>query len=81
MFCVSPDVVEYYGMDGIVATIDAGLGGKGGKGGEGGTHGKGSGCSGKADDGRDGKDGADGQRGDFLYVVADVDSFIEQLFK
>ncbi|MBR1878647.1 MAG: hypothetical protein IJ814_06560 [Paludibacteraceae bacterium] len=81
LFCLSPDFIETYGIDGLIATIDAGIGGKGGKGGEGGIHGKGSGCSGKANDGKDGKDGRDGQRGDFLYVAADVDAFIGQIFK
>ena len=81
LLCLSPDLIEAYGLDGLIATIDAGIGGKGGKGGEGGIHGKGSGCSGKAQDGKDGKDGKDGQRGDFLYVQADVDAFFTQIFK
>lgn len=81
LICVSPDLVAMYGLEGMVITIDAGLGGKGGKGGAGGKHGTGSGCSGKAADGKDGRDGKDGKRGDFLYVLADVDAFNNQIFK
>lgn len=81
LLCISPELVAQYGMDGLIVTVDAGLGGKGGKGGEGGIHGKGSGCSGKAPDGRDGADGKDGLQGDFLYVLADVNGFYQQVFK
>ena len=81
LFFISTELVEAYGLDGLVATIDAGKGGKGGKGGEGGIHGKGSGCSGKAPDGKNGKDGMDGKRGDFLYVLADVNSIYQQIIK
>lgn len=81
LFFISTELVEAYGLDGLVATIDAGKGGKGGKGGEGGIHGKGSGCSGKAPDGKNGKDGKDGKRGDFLYVLADVNSIYQQIIK
>ena len=81
LFCVSPELVAAYGQDGLVATIDAGKGGKGGKGGQGGKHGKGSGCSGKADDGKDGKDGKDGTRGDFLYVLTDVNEIYNHIVK
>ncbi len=80
LLCLSPDMTDTYGLDGLIVTIDAGLGGKGGKGGQGGAHGKGSGCSGRAENGRDGRDGKDGQRGDFLYVRADVDAFCQQIF-
>jgi len=81
LFCISPELVEAYGMDGLIATVDAGIGGKGGKGGEGGIHGKGSGCSGKAPDGKNGKNGRDGKQGDFLYVLSDVYGFYSQIFK
>ncbi len=81
LLCISPELVQAYGMDGLVVTIDAGLGGKGGKGGEGGIHGKGSGCKGKAENGKDGKDGKDGKRGDFLYVLSDVQAFYQRLFQ
>ena len=81
LLCVSPELVEAYGRDGLIATIDAGIGGKGGKGGQGGKHGTGSGCSGKAADGQDGKDGKDGQRGDFLYVLTNVNEMYNDLLK
>ena len=81
LLCISPDLLAKYGEDGLVATIDAGQGGKGGKGGQGGRHGTGSGCSGKAQDGKDGRDGKDGVRGDFLYVLADVDAFYKDIMK
>lgn len=81
LFCISPELVAAYGLDGLIATVDAGLGGKGGKGGEGGIHGKGSGCTGKAADGKNGRDGKDGKQGDFLYVLADVNGFYQQIFK
>jgi len=80
LFCLSPEIIATYGLDGVIATIDAGLGGKGGKGGRGGKHGKGSGCSGTAPDGKDGRDGRDGKRGDFLYVQADVETFYQRIF-
>ena len=80
LICVSPDFVQTFGLNGLLTTIDAGKAGKGGKGGEGGIHGKGSSCSGKAPDGKDGKDGVDGKRGDFLYVLADVDSFCQKAY-
>lgn len=67
------------GLNSVTAWIDAGKGGIGGKGGQGGLHGKGSGCSGKAPDGADGRNGQDGTRGDFLYVIGDVQSTINQL--
>ena len=81
LLCVSPELVAAYGRDGLIATIDEGKGGKGGKGGQGGKHGTGSGCSGKAADGRDGKDGKDGVRGDFLYVLTDVNAMYNDLMK
>lgn len=81
LLCVSPELVSAYGRDGMIATIDAGRGGKGGKGGQGGKHGTGSGCNGKAADGRDGKDGKDGQRGDFLYVLTDVNEMYNDIVK
>lgn len=81
LLCVSPELVAAYGQDGLIATIDAGKGGKGGKGGQGGKHGKGSGCKGQADDGKDGKDGKDGQRGDFLYVLTDVNEMYNHIAK
>jgi len=81
LLCISPELMADYGMDGVIATVDAGLGGKGGKGGEGGIHGKGSGCTGKAPNGKDGKDGRDGKPGDFLYVKANVNEFYLNIFK
>ena len=80
LICVSPDFVQTFGLNGLLTTIDAGKAGKGGKGGEGGIHGKGSSCSGKAPDGKNGKDGVDGKRGDFLYVLTDVDSFCQKAY-
>jgi len=81
VFCISPELMEAYGLDGLIATVDPGKGGKGGKGGEGGIHGKGSGCSGKAADGKDGRDGHDGQKGDFLYLLTDVNELYRQIFQ
>ena len=81
LICLTPDMIDTYGLDCVVTTIDGGKGGKGGKGGEGGIHGKGSGCTGKAPDGKDGKDGVDGIRGDFLYVNADCLSFFTKVLQ
>lgn len=78
LLCVSPELMAAYGEDGLIATIDAGKGGKGGKGGEGGKHGTGSGCSGKAADGKHGTDGKDGVRGDFLYVLSNVNGLYDK---
>lgn len=75
LICVSDALLNTFGLDAVSATIDGGKGGQGGKGGKGGRHGEGSGCSGKAADGKDGPKGHDGKRGDFLYVVADVNEF------
>lgn len=79
LFCISPEMVATYGLDGLVAFVDAGTGGVGGKGGAGGRHGNGSGCSGKAPDGRNGRDGKNGRQGDFLYVLTDVNPFYQQI--
>ncbi len=79
LFCISPEMVATYGLDGLVAFVDAGIGGVGGKGGAGGRHGNGSGCSGKAPDGRNGRDGKNGRQGDFLYVLTDVNPFYQQI--
>jgi len=81
LLCISPELIHSYELDGLVATIDAGIGGKGGKGGEGGIHGKGSKCKGKAANGKDGKDGKNGKRGDFLYVLSDVNTFYHNILK
>jgi len=81
LFCISPELVEAYDLDGIIAFVDAGKGGKGGKGGEGGKHGTGSGCTGKAADGKNGRDGKDGKQGDFLYVLSDVNTFYQKLLE
>ena len=81
LLCISPELIEAYGMDGLIVTVDAGKGGKGGKGGEGGIHGKGSGCNGKAPDGKDGKNGKDGKKGDFLYVLTDVNTLYQQIIQ
>lgn len=79
LFCISPELIADFGLDGLIAFVDPGLGGWGGKGGQGGRHGTGSGCSGKAPDGKDGKDGKNGRFGDFLMVLTDVNSFYQQL--
>lgn len=81
LIALDPYLIQLYGLDCVITTIDGGKGGKGGKGGEGGIHGKGSGCTGKAADGKDGKDGVDGKRGDFLYVQADVYSFFTKVLQ
>ena len=81
LLCISPELVHSYGLDGLIATIDAGIGGKGGKGGEGGIHGKGSGCKGRAANGKNGKNGKDGKRGDFLYVLTDVKTFYHNILR
>ena len=81
LIALDPYLIETYGLDCVIATIDGGKGGKGGKGGEGGIHGSGSGCSGKAPDGKDGKAGQDGKRGDFLYIQADVVSFFSKVLQ
>ncbi len=80
LFCVSQILLDQYGLEAISGTIEAGKGGQGGEGGKGGIHGQGSGCSGKAPDGKRGKNGKDGKRGDFLYVVADVNGFYLSMF-
>lgn len=80
LFCVSEALLNQFGLDAISAWVDAGKGGKGGAGGKGGIHGKGSGCSGKAPDGKPGRDGRNGKRGDFLYIVADVNGFYLSMF-
>ena len=80
LICVSQLLLDQFGLEAISAYIDAGKGGTGGDGGKGGIHGKGSPCSGKAADGARGKDGKDGKRGDFLYVVADVNGFYLSMF-
>lgn len=69
------------GLGCITAWIDAGIGGQGGKGGEGGIHGRGSGCYGTARNGANGRHGRNGQRGDFLYVIGDVQSWIKEGLK
>lgn len=81
LLCISPELMQTYDLDGLITTIDAGIGGKGGKGGEGGIHGKGSKCKGRAANGKNGKDGKDGKRGDFLYVLSDVNTFYQQILK
>ena len=80
LICVSQLLLDQFGLEAISAHIEAGKGGKGGDGGKGGIHGKGSPCSGKAPDGARGRDGKDGKRGDFLYVVADVNGFYLSMF-
>ena len=75
LICVSDVLLNTFGLEAVTATVDGGKGGKGGQGGKGGKHGIGSGCSGKAADGKNGANGKDGQRGDFLFVVADVNEF------
>lgn len=88
LICVSELLIKDFGLEGVTALVDGGVGGKGGKGGKGGIHGKGSPCykvnsdgtKAKAPDGKPGKDGKDGQRGDFLYVVADVVGFYLNAF-
>ena len=80
LFCVSEPLLKQFGLEAISAWVDGGVGGKGGAGGKGGIHGRGSGCSGKAADGRPGRDGNNGRRGDFLYVVADVNGFYLSMF-
>ncbi len=74
-------LVDKLGVECVTAWIDPGLGGSGGKGGQGGLHGRGSGCIGKARDGADGRHGKNGQRGDFLYVIGDMQSWIKEGLK
>lgn len=80
LFCVSEALLSQFGLEAISATIEGGKGGKGGAPGKGGIHGKGSPCSGKAPDGKPGRDGKNGKRGDFLYVVADVNGYYLSMF-
>lgn len=75
LFCVSDALLNSFGLEAVSATVDGGKGGKGGAGGKGGKHGEGSGCSGKAADGKTGANGKDGKRGDFLYLITDVNEF------
>ncbi len=80
LVCVSRTLLDQFGQEAITPWVDAGKGGKGGDPGKGGIHGRGSGCSGKAADGKPGKDGKDGKRGDFLFVIADVNGYYLSMF-
>lgn len=75
------DLVNSQGAECVTAWTDPGVGGEGGKGGEGGIHGRGSKCKGYAANGRNGHRGKNGQRGDFLYVIGDVQTWFRKALK
>lgn len=82
LMCVSDTLIRLYGLQAVSVTVEAGLGGKGGAAGQGGRHGTGSFCGyGRAANGKPGKDGADGKRGDFLFIVTNVNGFYQKVLK
>ena len=82
LMCVSDTLLRQHGLQAISVTVEKGLGGKGGAAGQGGRHGTGSVCGyGRAANGRPGKNGADGKRGDFLFIVTNVNGFYQKVLK